>query len=275
MNRKTTGIALAAIALAGAAQGQIDYNTASGPDDIEVESYVYTEWDGGFEFHTSFGTDFGYLDTEEFFKPTRTTIVDNFNLNAADYPSIDQLDSKVELTGETRSDFFEFSWDLAYRADFADSIDTSGASELFISTVRTYGPQGIRLRFDEDAEIRISLDVELGGMVGEELGSAGVLSNLAVFTFGGDALPNAFSAGAGVANDLGSSFTGDFDVAAGDELDLTFWIDNFMETGAVLTDGFTDLDQTNRGTLTIEVIPAPASASLLALGGLVASRRQR
>ena len=161
MNRKTTGIALAAIALAGAAQGQIDYNTASGPDDIEVESYVYTEWDGGFEFHTSFGTDFGYLDTEEFFKPTRTTIVDNFNLNAADYPSIDQLDSTVELTGETRSDFFEFSWDLAYRADFADSIDTSGASELFISTVRTYGPQGIRLRFDHPAlgKDELSIDV--------------------------------------------------------------------------------------------------------------------
>lgn len=64
----------------------------------------------------------------------------------------------------------------------------------------------------------------------------------------------------------GSEATSFFADGAGD-VTIEFWED-FNDFGG--PDGFYD-----RGTITLKFVPAPASAALLGLGGLVATRRRR
>ena len=274
MNRKTTGIALAVIASAGIAQAQIAYGPGAGVTGVQIPTYSFVDMDGNTAFHPGFGTDVGVIETGAFLLPTRTTLQDSFDLDTTGFASIDQLQTSAEFTGETRPDYFEFSWNTEIHTDFADVINSSGAS-LFIDPIATLGSQGLSIGFTENTRIRISLDMEVTGQVGETLGSAGSLSNLAQWSFSGSGLPNAFTAGVGVASNLGASFTGEFDVLAGQIVNMDFWIDNFAENDAIFVDGFTDLDQINRGSLIVEVVPAPASVGVFALGGLITSRRRR
>jgi len=276
MNRMTVGVALGVLASAGVAQGQIEYGPTFMGSGVDIQSIYGVQWDGNpFDLQFNFGTSSPIISSNLFLQPTRTVIQDSYNVDATNYSSIEQLNSSVEFAGETASERFELSWDTSIQYEFADTISPADTT-LGLFTTHMGSPSGLTLDITEDTRLRITFDADLSGMLGAELGGSGAVSNLAFFGFGGSAVPNAFTAGDGIATDVGSSFMVEFDVSAGTDLDIDFWLDNSVSSAdAVLVDGFTQLNQINRGSLVIEVVPAPASAGVLAMGGLVAVRRRR
>jgi len=283
MNRIAAGIALGVIASAGAAQGQFTYpiNGFSGTEPgLEVSSIQSIRWDGNaVNQQFSFGESSSFFSFNQFLtQPTRTEISETIALDTTAYPSIDRYESSKTFAGETSDTRLEISWDTEYWVDLTDTPDLATGNPFVV--MRPVGQETLRgsvLRFDEDTRIRISFDTSVGGTVGagRDFGTAGAVDNSVLFSFDGDAIPNAFTAGAGEATDLGSSFVVEFDVLAGADLNIGFTMDNDLNRPAILDDGLRHINQWNRGSLVIEVVPAPASAGVLAMGGLVAVRRRR
>jgi len=276
MNRTTTGIALGLAALSGTAQGQIQYVAGFSGTGIQFTTVHNVEWDGNARVRQfPFGESLPIVSTSDFLQPTYTSLQESYVLDTTNYPSINQIESTYEFAGETTDTRFEFSWDTETLADFADTIDTVNNTVMALRPINMDGPSGWTLRFAEDTRIKITFNAELSGMVGRDFGTTGAIDNSALFSFGGDAIANAFTAGDGIANDIGSSFMAEFDVLAGTDLDIDMWLDNDQLRDAVLVDGLRDWHQVNRGSLVVEVVPAPASLGVLAMGGLAATRRRR
>lgn len=194
---------------------------------------------------------------------TRTHFGSTIDLDANPFPSIASVSSSLSSYVQASASRFEFSWDFSTNGALSAPLDPSNdsAGSSFAGFAR------MDIAFTEDTLIRIRI--------------AGIGSDFAIsdtnggsFTVGEDPnspiVPLAYSAGEpDNAFDLPLDF--EFGVEAGDVLDV-----DFIFQVSTFTDEFpTTWDRSQAGHIIIEVVPTPASAAVLACGGLLATRRRR
>ena len=262
----TRGAAVfAAVLVAGTAAGQF----SAGFGLTSFQSFDGIGVDGSpLTFYSNYNGAYN-IDKDDIFLPERTLISNSFVADTSALPSIDSMQTMTTVAGQSSDTRFELSWDLSADVDLGDTFDPAGR----LQTAPLRGAGGGRLLLTEDAQVRITVDFGAIGMVGEGLAN-GSVNNFAEITFGGD-VPSPFTTGYGRAVNVPSGFSIDFDIDAGEEI-LFGWDMNFsVDILDGQTNGLTGWNQAAFGSMVIEVIPAPASFSLLAIGGFCATRRRR
>lgn len=209
------------------------------------------------------------IDKDDIFLVDRTVISNTFVADTAGLPSLDSMQTMTTIAGQASEDRFELSWDLSADVDLGANFDPNGQ----LQTVPMRGEGGAHIRLENDARLRMTFSSSASGLVGENL-AGGSVNNYAELTFGGD-VPNPFSTGFGRVVDVPNGFVVEFDAQANDQISLDWDINFSVDIFNGQTNGLAGWNQASMGSVVIEVIPAPASGSLLALAGLAAARRRR
>lgn len=254
---------------AGSAQAQISYTLT----DVGTELTASNFFDADGQFSVTPGFDMGAnftMNRHRYLLDDYTSIPNSFSFDAASFPSINSFETVNDVAGQASAERFEIGWNVASAASFPTSVDP----DMEFGSFQLTGALGGQLTFTEDTTIRISYEGIASGLVGEGLAGGGI-NNFAKFEFYGSAIQNPFSAGFGTAVDITNAFSVEIDVLAGSQLFVEYQIESTQFSSAVLAGGLREWDQASSGSMSIEVIPAPASGSLLALAGLAAARRRR
>lgn len=254
-NRILTAAAVAA-ASAGVSHAQLSYQGANQPNE-RLEQFAGFVQDGqpAQLVSTVFeATDLYTLGRSVFeFSPT-------FDTSSAPQIEAFELDSRV-IT-ETSSDRFEVTWDATY------SGRVSSLDGLILAHDPIEFDTNLLVVVDTDTRLRISWESDTRG----PLGDGSLDQNFAELSIGGGPL-SGFNFGYGSSGFNEGNFSFEIDVAAGDELVFDLEVESYYNTNSDTS--VLEWDRRSFGSFVIEVIPAPSTAALLGLGGLVAARRRR
>lgn len=183
------------------------------------------------------------------------------------FPGVNSINTNYSLTTQADSQGFRVSWNGISSGSVATDQLTPNdlvATDLTLrlGTIVTVESDS-RLRFEFDAASSFTGEIEAADHFLNSFVS-GEFSNSSIFAD--------FQGGFG--NDFSNpSFAFEIDVAAGSTFDFVLDL-NFLVATFGVGSGF-DWNHSTSGSVSISVVPAPASAGVLGLAGIMAARRRR
>jgi len=183
-------------------------------------------------------------------------------MTSTDYPDIDAASFSGTHNIEVSESRFHWDWSVAFDISVLNPImrpdaDLSAGADMALTA-------GVTVT--ESTRVRVSL----GGEAFNDSASTGLPNSI------GTSLSSSTGSFADVSFNVASggsdSLSFEYDAAAGEVIS----IDSFSQMLYANVGGFTgDLFLSQSGSITIEIVPAPATAALFGLSGLAAVRRRR
>jgi len=244
--------------LSGAAHAGLEYADIGANDLIRLNSLGSTA--GG---NTFFENEF-FVQDSALFGPTGSPRVFSFSntLASADHPSISSATFEATHVIEVTENRFSWDWTNTVNVNVNDPIvqpdvSLSNRAEQNITTAITV---------TEAAPVRITLE----GDVFTADGSTGLPNEILISL--SSSLGSFSEIDFSLIGSGSDSLTFEFDASAGEVIDLQ----SLSQSVYINFPGFNgDIATSQSGSISIEIVPAPATAALFGLSGLAAVRRRR